>query len=252
MHGHTAKHLSPASTTAAVLPVMVVLFSVMSGGSAPLAQQRIGNFSVEPTLLDDAPLEQYRAYRRMYANNEKFDREAWLEAWTEYDGRSFRYQIVSARGSEYVLNKVLKRLLEREQELIAGGQAHRAELSTDNYEFVAPAAQGDTARYVLLKPKRKDVLLVDGRMVLNQAGTEVLRIEGRLAKNPSFWTSLVHVIREFASINGTRVPITTESIAKIKLAGISRMTVEYEYESVNGQPVNVSARQSTGSGAISR
>jgi hypothetical protein len=143
-------------------------------------------------------------------------------------------------------------MLAREQELIVQGQAYRAELSPDNYDFLEPASHSAAERYVLLKPKRKDVLLVDGRMVLNQAGTEVVRVEGRLAKNPSFWTSLVNIVREFASINGTRVPVTTESIAKIKLAGISRMTVEYEYESVNGQPVNVSARRSTGSTAFTR
>lgn len=206
----------------------------------------------EPSVLDDVPLEQYRAYRRMHAKNEKFDQEAWLEAWTEFDGDTFRYEIVSERGSEYVLEKVLRKILAREQELIEAGHADRADLSSENYEFAEPAAHGKGVRYVLLKPKRKDVLLVDGRMVLNQSGTELLRVEGRLAKNPSFWTSLVNVIREFGRVNGVRVPVTTESIAKIKFAGLSRMTVQYEYESVNGQPVNVSARHSTGSSAVSR
>ena len=41
----------------------------------------------------EEPLTQYRAYRRMHARNEKFDQEAWLEAWTELDIRGFRYEI---------------------------------------------------------------------------------------------------------------------------------------------------------------
>lgn len=252
MQEQQAKQLSRRRRVKSVLPLWAALFTFFAAASAPLAQERQTAVPDEPPVLDDVPLEQYRAYRRMHAENDKFDHEAWLEAWTEFDGRTFRYQIVSERGSEYVLEKVLRKILAREQQLIEAGQANRADLSTENYEFIEPAAHGQDVRYVLLKPKRKDVLLVDGRMVLNQSGTELLRVEGRLAKNPSFWTSLVNVIREFARVNGVRVPVTTESIAKIKFAGLSRMTVHYQYESVNGQPVNVSARHSTGTGAVSR
>lgn len=234
-----------------ILLMWVAAFTVLTAGShdrtaaqAPLADP--------PPVLDDAPLEQYRAYRRMHAVNEKFGHEAWLEAWTEFDGRTFRYHVVRERGSEYVLNKVLRKVLAREQELIAEGGADRAELSADNYDFLEPVSHGRGVRYVLLKPKRKDILLVDGRMVLNPDGTELLRVEGRLAKNPSFWTSLVNIIRDFARVNGVRVPVATESIAKIKFAGLSRMRVRYEYESINGQPVRVSARRATGAGAVSK
>jgi hypothetical protein len=252
MQGQTAKQLSPVRQATRILPVWIALFALIAGGSALLAQDGHDVVPDEPSVLDAEPLEQYRAYRRMHAKNEKFDHEAWLDAWTEFDGHTFRYQIVSERGSEYVLDKVLRKVLAKEQQLIADGQSHRAELSADNYDFVEPASHGGHVRYVLLKPKRKDILLVDGRMVLNEAGTELLRVEGRLAKNPSFWTSLVNVIREFGRVNGVRVPVTTESIAKIRFAGLSRMTVHYEYESVNGQPVNVTARYSTGSSGTAR
>ena len=178
----------------------------------------------------------------MHAVNEKFNQEAWLDCWTEFDDRGFRYEVMDERGSDYVLEKVLRTLLRREQELIAQGQAERADLTAANYDFLEPTTQGNRERYVLLKPKRKDVLLVDGRMVLNQDGTELLRVEGRLSKNPSFWTSLVNVTRQFVRLDGIRVPISTESVAKLKLAGTSRMDVRYEYETINGRPVSVPAR----------
>ena len=208
--------------------------------------------TVQPAALNDVPLTQYRAFRRMHATNEKFNQEAWLEAWTELDANGFRYEIVSERGSEYVRNKVLRNLLNKEQQLIDGGQSDRAELSQANYVFEEATAYGDGVRYVTLKPKRKDMLLVNGRMVLNQAGTELLRVEGVLSKNPSFWTSVVNVIRDFARLDGVRVPVTTESVAKIKFAGLSRMTVHYEYESINGRTVSPSARQQMMAAVISR
>src|SRR5918999_563787 len=191
----------------------------------------------------EEPLTQYRAYRRLHARSERFNQEAWLEAWTEMDQNGFRFEIVKERGSDYVRNKVLRAVLKREQELIADGHAERATLSTSNYEFQDADISGDGLRYVLLKPKRKDVLLVDGRMVLSSDGSELLRVEGRLTKNPSFWTSLVNVVRHYAKLDGVRVPVATESGANVKFAGQSRMEVEYEYETINGRPVSPQARQ---------
>jgi hypothetical protein len=211
---------------------------------------------VTPTIpaLQETPVKQYRAFRRMHAANEKFNQEGWVECWTELDDQGFRYEIVSERGSDYVRERVLKTLLRREQELIAAGSAGRAEINDANYEFADGAGGGDSAngeRTVILKPKRKDVLLLDGRMVINQDGTELLRVEGRLSKNPSFWTNLVDVVREFARLDGVRVPISTDTVARLKFAGTSRMDVRYHYETINGRPVSVAARQAV-SGMFTR
>ena len=192
--------------------------------------------------LHDQPLTQYRAFRRMHARNEHFNQEGWLEAWTEFDERGFRYTIVSESGSDYIRTKVLKNVLKREQELVAEGDCRRSELTPDNYDF-EETSQGNGEQYVTIKPKRKDVLLVDGRMVLSADGRELLRVEGRLSKNPSFWTSLVNVIRHYARVDGVRVPIATESTAKVKFAGIAYLDVHYEYETINGRPVSVAARR---------
>ncbi len=191
--------------------------------------------------LRDQPLKQYRAYRRMHARNEHFNQEGWLEAWTEMDERGFRYTIVSESGSDYIRGKVLKAVLKREQELVAEGDCQRSELTPENYEF-QEASTGDGEQYVTIRPKRKDVLLVDGRMVLSADGRDLLRVEGRLSKNPSFWTSLVNVIRHYARVDGVRVPIATETTAKVKFAGLAYLDVHYEYETINGRPVSMAAR----------
>ena len=212
-----------------------------AGAAAGAAGSAPGRAEVLSPSVREQPLTQYRAYRRMHARNEHFGQEAWLEAWTEFDDRGFRYTVVSETGSDYIRNKVLKAVLKREQELVADGDCRRSELTPDNYEF-QDVQQGDGERYVTLKPKRKDVLLVDGRMVLSQDGSELLRVEGRLAKNPSFWTSLVNIIRHYARLDGVRVPVATESIAKVRFAGIAYLDAHYEYETINGRPVSVAAR----------
>ena len=188
----------------------------------------------------DQPLREYRAYRRMHAsstNSSKY--EAWVDAWTELKGGKFSYQIVSEHGSDTVRSKVLRAVLAREQELINSGDSTRGELTADNYEFVEGGRDADGAHVVQIKPRRCDVLLVDGRAVLNEHG-ELMRVEGRLAKNPSFWTSLVNIVRRYARVGGVRVPVATETTAKVKFIGTAQMDVAYDYQSVNGRPIAVS------------
>jgi hypothetical protein len=220
--------------------LMAVAFSVGTVTLAPAAGRIAGSTDQLPALRE-APLKQYRAFRRMHAVNDKFNQEAWIDAWTEMDGAAFKYEITSERGSDYIRNRVLKAILTREQDLVTRGESARAEISAENYLFEEPDAQDSEFRYVLLKPKRKDILLVNGRMVLNPAGTELLRVEGTLAKNPSFWTSTVNIVRDYAMLDGVRVPVSTATVAKLKLAGHAQMDVRYEYETVNGRPVDLAS-----------
>lgn len=233
-HIQSGRHnrLLVAALTLGAAALTTTAPSALTASGAPNTIERVS----EPQL------QQYRAFRRMYARSEKLNQEAWMDAWTELDGRSFRYQIVQERGSDAVRSRVLRTLLQREQELIASGEPARAALTLDNYNFAGQTA-GPGVRYVGITPKRNDVLLVDGRMVLSEDGRELLRVEGVLSKNPSFWTSLVNVIRHYARLEGVRVPIATESVAKVKLAGLSKLKVEYEYETINGRTVSSAARR---------
>jgi len=231
----------------------VAVFTVaLAGGTstAPRASAPARPSTAESVHLPSGDtLHQYRALRRMHALSEKFNHEGWMDAWTEFDAGGFRYQIVAERGSGTVRNKVLRALLKREQELIANGDFGRGELTPENYAFGAETAS-DGLRYVAIRPKRKDVMLVDGRMVLSAEG-ELLRVEGRLAKNPSFWTSQVIVTRYYARVDGIRVPVATESVARVRFAGRSRLNVRYEYESINGRPVRMAALPGTAGMSLS-
>ena len=222
--------------------VWVIAFTLLAG-SAMVPVHATSEFSNNPITRffsrNEQPLREYRAYRRMHASSGSSKYEAWMEAWTELKGGKFSYEIVSERGSDTVRSKVLRTVLAREQELINSGDSGKGDLTADNYEFVEGGRDADGSRVVQMKPRRNDVLLVDGRAVLNERG-ELMRVEGRLAKNPSFWTSLVNIVRRYARVGGVRVPIATETTAKVKFVGTAQMEVSYAYQSVNGRPVALS------------
>jgi hypothetical protein len=213
-------------------------------GSAVMPMPAAADFSNNPFSRffkrAEQPLREYRALRRMHAYSEKSTKyEAWLDAWTELKDGRFSYRIVSERGSDTVRSKVLRAVLAREQELVNSGDAGKGDLTDANYEFGEGGRDADGAPTVQIKPRRNDVLLVDGRAVLNERG-ELVRVEGKLAKNPSFWTSLVNIVRRYARIGGVRVPVATQTTAKVKFVGTAQMEVVYDYHSVNGRPVAVS------------
>ena len=123
------------------------------------------------------------------------------------------------------------------------GENNKSEYTPANYEFREAGRDGDGARVVQIKPRRQDVMLVEGHAVLNDGG-DLLRVEGKLAKNPSFWTTLVNIVRRYARIGGVRVPVATETFAKLKFVGTAQMEVLYDYQSVNGHPVALSEQRS--------
>jgi hypothetical protein len=190
----------------------------------------------------DPPLRAYRALRRMHAYSESQKHEAWMVASTELKDGQFSYDVVSEDGSEAIRTRVLRAVLAREQEMVNKGEAGRADLTSANYEFTETGRDETGDRVVQIKPRRADVMLVDGRAVLNDNG-DLLRVEGKLSKNPSFWTSLVNIVRQYARIGGVRVPVASETTAKVKFVGNAQLDVFYDYQSVNGRPVAFSERR---------
>ena len=79
-------------------------------------------------------------------------------------------------------------------------------------------------------------------MFLEPSTGDVVRVSGRLAKNPSFWVSHVDVEWSYARVhNDIVLPVSLQSTAKVKIFGISTFRMTYDYLSVDGQPVASSA-----------
>ena len=185
--------------------------------------------------LGDPDPEDFRALRHLDAYNEHFAKSAWMDVWTEADRSGFRYRIVSEGGSEYIRSKVFRATLESERRMWADGAPGRAALTPVNYEFEYRGAQADGLASLGVKPRRKDALLVDGTMYLNPDDGDLVRLEGRLVKAPSFWTRRVDIVRWYRRFAGIRMPVALETVASVLVAGKSTLRITYEYETVNGQ-----------------
>jgi hypothetical protein len=186
-------------------------------------------------LPDPDPTE-YKALRHLEASNAHFGTEATMDVWTEGDANGFRYRIVSEEGSDYIRNRVFRQTLETERAMWASGAPNRATFTRANYVFEDRGVQPDGSTSLSVKPRRKDPLLIEGAIFLSADAGDLVRMEGRLSKSPSFWTRHVQIVRCFRRFNGIRMPISLESTANLLIAGKSTFRMTYEYESVNGAP----------------
>ena len=161
-----------------------------------------------------------------------------LEATTEYSPASgFRYAITSEGGSGNIRDKVLKAILEGEREAVARGEMARSTLAPCNYEFQVHGVDENGLAKVLLSPKRKERVLVSGAMFLRPADGELVRVQGRLAKSPSFWIKSVDIVRSYERIEGAVMPVALETTAQVRMFGAATLRMTYEYSEIDGRPV---------------
>jgi hypothetical protein len=216
------------------MPMVLIAF-----GLAPSVRATVPNAadrSIQQFLGQDDRQHPYRATRRLEAENA--GRSGWLEAVTDYSPQTgFRYQITAEGGSAYIREKVLRAVLEAERDAIAQGETARSSLDRTNYAFESEGLDADGLAKVQLTPLRKDRVLVVGMMFLDPIAGDLVRIQGRLAKSPSFWVKDVDILRSYERIGGAIVPVALESKAQLRLLGPGTLRVRYAYSEIDGRLV---------------
>jgi hypothetical protein len=240
----------PAVSVGAMLPtpryhcfVALLLALVMAPGligpavratvpsTAEAAEHSMRQFLAQGDLLRP-----YRAMRRLEARNG--DSVGWLHATTEFAPTTgLRYTITAEGGSGRIRDRVLRAVLDGEREVIAKGGMARSTLAPCNYEFQANGVDANGLAKVLLSPRRKEPVLLAGTMFLRPTDGELVRVEGRLAKSPSFWVKNVDIVRTYERINGVVVPVALDTTAQVRMFGQATLRMTYAYSEIDGRPV---------------
>ena len=224
---------------------LAVLFGAVTMAAAfVMAEPAPTPSGVEPVLhrflaRADEPLVGYRGTRHLEGRNERHNVSAWMDIAAELTADGFHYTVLNEGGSDLIRKRVFRSMLEDEEQLFANGDLTRSSITPTNYDLSPAQASEPGLVKLFARPKRKDVTLIDGAIYITDTDADLVRVEGQLAKNPSFWTRRVDVVKQYARVGGLRVPIRVESTAQIRFAGTSTMTMTYEYEMING--VNVAA-----------
>lgn len=134
------------------------------------------------------------------------------------------FKIDNATGNERGIDAV-KRILESETQMRDQGTS--AAFTRENYNFTSVDKGSDAGRdcYVLgLDPKHKEKHLVKGHLWVDAQTYLPRKVEGDLAKSPSWWVKEVRVTTDFNSVNGMWLPTSTQAVADLRIFGRHTLT----------------------------
>ena len=175
----------------------------------------------------------YTATRMLIARSAKLNKLGWLEVYTTFRaGDGLTYTVTREGGDKGIRNRVLRKALDSEVEMSAPAHAHRVAITDANYH-IASHTDRQTLR---LAPRRDEPALINGIAKVDARG-RLMRVEGRLAKSPSFWVRSITVRRMYQAVSGHTLPVLVESVADVKLAGSCEFSMWIDYTSVNGQRI---------------
>jgi hypothetical protein len=224
------RHVMIAATAAALVGCVALLDTQLNADT--LDEESFIERVVAQTTRSGLAI---RATRELRAGTVSGKHQGWMRvATTVTPAGAFSWSVLEEGGSNRTRDKVFRELLQNEAATWRDGARDGAALTPDNYEFtpLGPASAGHIQ--IRLKPRRADSRLVDGTLTVSTDGYPV-RLEGKLAKSPSFWVKSVTIIKQYGRFAGVALPTSLESHADLKMFGRSTFTMRYRYSEVNGR-----------------
>ena len=184
-----------------------------------------------------AELAGYTAIRHYVAVNKSRRAEMLVRMECSADGTK-GFTILSESGSGAIRRLVFQRLISEETEASRRGSRNSNRLIPENYEFrlVAQDILDTGPAYVLtVSPKTPNKYLIDGRIWVDANDYSIVRIEGKPARNPSFWVRSVHFVHTYQKIGPFWFALATRTTSEIRIFGESQLMIESSDYKLNPQ-----------------
>ena len=127
--------------------------------------------------------------------------------------------------------------LDAERDAVKATDRDQSALTPANYDFLDISPEDAGVVKMDVRPKRKNVMLVNGALFIEAESADLVRVDGELSKRPSFWTRRVHVTREYERLEGVHVPVSMSSTADVLIVGASTFSMTYRYTEINGKTI---------------
>jgi hypothetical protein len=173
----------------------------------------------------------YRGMRRYVLENNRMNKHAEMLVRVEGDtDETKHFEVVSVEGWKAAQKHVLQKMLDSEAEASSPEIRLQTRLSPENYELhmVRAALLGDRMAYVInVVPKRSEERLFEGQIWVDSQDYALARVEGKPAKNPSFWIHSVHFVHTYQKSGPFWFPVSTESVTQVRIFGSTSLTINY-------------------------
>ncbi|HEV7967840.1 MAG TPA: hypothetical protein VGP19_09730 [Candidatus Acidoferrales bacterium] len=142
-----------------------------------------------------------------------------------------QFKIISQSGPEWIIDRILKRLLDAEQEALSEENRERVAINSSNYDFSGFEHEdaADNCSYVVaVEPKTPSKLLFRGRIWVDSKDFAVCRIEAEPSKNPSFWIKKTAIHHSYLKIGDFWLPSENKSVSVVRGGGRAVLTIKYQ------------------------
>jgi hypothetical protein len=152
-----------------------------------------------------------------------------------------QFTIVSQSGSKFIVDHVLKGLLDGEKEAANPENKKRTALNTENYDFSLAGMDSfeGTPQYILeVKPRKESKFVYRGKIWVDGKDFAVTRIQAEPAKSPSFWVKKSEVNHRYEKVEDFWLPEENKTESWIRLGGKAVLSIEYQdYKITDAAPV---------------
>jgi hypothetical protein len=186
-----------------------------------------------------ATLRSYQGKRSYSVNYQGFPgaRSATMTVEATYAAPDKKeFDVVNQNGSKMLLNRVLLKLLDSEQEALQEPNRLATELSPRNYEFAY--LQTDSTAYgpayvLQVTPRTNSKFLYKGKIWVDASDFAVVRIDGEPAKNPSFWINHTRIDQRYGKFGDFWLPVHNQSVTHSRFGGDAVLSIDYTDYQIN-------------------
>lgn len=224
------------------IPVAAAQTPAGQNAAAPTPAEKIDSATIAAKMaahnrMRERTLHNYAANRVYKVENKRVNKSAMVKTtmvFVQPDEKLF--EVHSYSGMGFLRKGVLNRLIETERENSRANLKAKVAMSAENYDFEYLRSEmvNDRLQYVVrARARRKDKLLFNGTIWVDAEDFAVTRIEGRPAKNPSFWTRKVEFIQEYEKQGPYWFPARNTSVTQVFIFGRTTTEIEHTNYQVN-------------------
>ena len=169
----------------------------------------------------------YTAIRHYFAVNKQRRAEMLVRELCSANGAE-EFTILSEQGSYTIRKLIFHRMLKEEVEASRPEIRQTTRITPANYDFQSlgrDVLDGRPAYVLQLTPKKQSRYVIEGKMWVDAADYSIVRIEGRPARSPSFWTRNVHFVHTYQKVGPFWLAASTHWESEIPLYGTAELTV---------------------------
>jgi hypothetical protein len=187
----------------------------------------------------------YTGIRQYDFVNHQLDKRAQMVASvaSDPDGTT-HFQIVSKEGWS-LGNDSLRQAMDSESQISRPSVRPMTLVTKDNYAFqmIGTTLLNDRTAYVIdVVPKRQETYLFRGRIWVDAEDYALARIEGQLAKSPSYWIRRVRFTLEYRKNGAYWFPWLGTSACDVRILGTTEVNIRF----VDYSPLSASGGKRSG------